>query len=101
MKVPKNEPAYDNYESKWRNPHILLNKVAQLPACGCDVGGYGTLPKPVVIRFCKLHKAAPGMLKALKALAAAILAMNSDDRQTRRDWPELRKAEAAISKAIQ
>jgi hypothetical protein len=46
-----------------------------------------------------IRDAAPALLAQLKVLAAAILAMNNNDRETRRSWPELRDAEAAIAKA--
>jgi len=61
--------AYDHPNSKWKNPHVLLNKVTQLPACGCEVDGFGTLPQPVVIRFCPLHATAAAMRRFLGTLA--------------------------------
>lgn len=51
------QSAYDHEDSPYKNPHILLNKTSNLPPCGCTVDGYGTLPEPVVIRFCTLHRA--------------------------------------------
>lgn len=66
MEDSKGAPAYDHPTSPWRNPHILLHKVSQMPPCGCDVDGYGTLPKPVVIKFCKLHAATATLIEAMK-----------------------------------
>lgn len=55
---PRGTDAYDDADSPWREPHVLLNKTFIPAPCGCEVDGYGTLQKPVFIRFCKLHREA-------------------------------------------
>ncbi len=41
---------------------IRMFKTSQMPACGCAVEGAGTIPDPIRIDFCPLHKAAPDLL---------------------------------------
>lgn len=47
----------------------------------------------------RLIAAAPDLLAACKTLVTCILALNNDDAETRRDFPELAPAEAAIARA--
>ena len=67
--MPKSARDYDHDDSPWKNPHVLLHKASAMPPCGCEVDGFGTLPQPVVIRFCPTHALAPKMAALLRFAA--------------------------------
>lgn len=64
--MPRGETPRDPMEGPYQYDHVQLMKTSAMPPCGCDVDGYGTLPRPIVIRFCPLHAAAPELLAALR-----------------------------------
>ncbi len=74
--VPKPGDAYDDEASEYRHAHVLLNKVSSMPACGCTVDGYGTLPHPVKIVFCPAHAA-----KVPETRMAFIAKVRGDERR--------------------
>lgn len=75
--MPPGKAAYDPPDGPYRFSHVLLNRTVALPPCGCDVDGYGTIPRPAVIRFCPTHAAAPDMLASLKNAAAALAVIST------------------------
>lgn len=74
--LPKGDKPYDDETSQWRSAHVLLNKTLLTPPCGCEVDGYGTIPAPVVIRFCPLHGAAERLAALVEDAARGY--MNED-----------------------
>ena len=59
--TPEREPGFNAPLSF----HRLRGATLMLPPCGCDVVGGGTIPDPIRIKFCALHR---GVLLGERAL---------------------------------
>lgn len=57
------QPTLIAVASKQENKGHLNFAVYSVNPCGCEITGNGTLPHPLAIEFCPLHKAAKKLLE--------------------------------------
>jgi hypothetical protein len=74
----------------------ITGSVTSISCAACAIEGRGTLGCPIHVHYCSVHRAAPELLSALKAIAEA---WNSPLEKRALKYAHLEVAKAAIAKA--